>query len=80
MSQSEDTTVVARFHLRHEGEIALGYLRNADITAALFIDDAGGTEPNLAFVSPARLVVRSEDQARARDILDAAGYDTVEQE
>jgi hypothetical protein len=80
LSRSEETAVIARFNLRHEGEIALGFLRDADITAALFIDDAGGTEPNLAFVSPARLVVRSEDRARAREILDAAGYDTVEQE
>jgi hypothetical protein len=78
MSEASENIVVARFHFRHDGEIARGFLEDADIPAALFIDDAGGAEPNLAFVSPARLVVRAEDAERAKEILWNAGYDTVE--
>lgn len=68
--------VVARFTLRHEGEVAQGFLMDAGIPAALFADDAGGMEPNLAFVRPARLVVRSEHAADAREILSSSGIPT----
>ncbi len=67
------TVVVARFHYRHEGELAHGYLRSAGLDAALFIDDAGGMDVGLAFVNPARLVVRAEDEERARRVLVDAG-------
>ncbi len=63
------TTIVARFHYRHEAEIAHGYLKNAGVDAALFIDDAGGMDVGLAFVNPARLVVRTADEERARSVL-----------
>ncbi len=63
------TTVVARFHYRHEAELAHGYLEDAGIPTALFIDDAGGMDVGLAFVNPARLVVRVEDEQRAREVL-----------
>ena len=68
-----ETTVVARYHYRHEGELAHGYLKSAGIDAALHIDDAGGMDVGLAFVNPARLVVRTEDEARARQTLSDAG-------
>ena len=67
------TTIVARFHYRHEAEIAHGYLKSAGVDAALLIDDAGGMDVGLAFVNPARLVVRVEDEARARSVLVDAG-------
>ena len=73
-SRSEEFPTVARFHYRHEGEIALGYLRSADLTAAFFVDDAGGSEMGMAFVRPGRLVVRPEDREEAIEILEAAGY------
>lgn len=63
------TTVVARFHYRHEAELAHGYLENAGVPTALFIDDAGGMDVGMAFVNPARLVVRCEDEQRAREVL-----------
>ncbi len=63
------TTVVARFHYRHEAELAHGYLENAGVDSALHIDDAGGMDVGLAFVNPARIVVRAEDEERARQIL-----------
>jgi hypothetical protein len=68
-----ETTVVARFHYRHEGELAHGYLESAGVNAVLLIDDAGGMDVGLAFVNPARIVVRVEDEARARAVLVDAG-------
>ena len=41
--------------------------------SALLIDDAGGMDVGLAFVNPARLVVRDEDKQRARGVLVDAG-------
>ena len=67
------TTVVARFHYRHEAELAHGYLEDAAIPTALLIDDAGGMDVGLAFVNPAQLVVRVEDEQRAREVLANAG-------
>ena len=67
------TTVVARFHYRHEAELAHGYLEDAGVPSALFIDDAGGMDVGLAFVNPARVVVRVEDEKRARTVLADVG-------
>ena len=67
------TTVVARFHYRHEAELAHGYLKSAGVDSALHIDDAGGMDVGLAFVNPARIVVRAEDEERARQVLVDAG-------
>ena len=67
------TAIVARFHYRHEAEIAHGYLKSAGVDAALLIDDAGGMDVGLAFVNPARLVVRAEGEKRARSVLVDAG-------
>jgi hypothetical protein len=67
------TTVVARFHYRHQAELAHGYLKDAGVEAALLIDDAGGMDVGLAFVNPARIVVRAEDEERARGVLIDAG-------
>jgi len=68
-----EPVVVARFHYRHEAELAYGYLTDAGIDAGLFIDDVGGMEVGLAFSNPARLVVRAEDADEARSILQSAG-------
>ncbi len=65
--------MVARFHYRHEAELAHGYLKSAGVDAALLIDDAGGMDVGLAFSNPARLVVRAEDEERARGVLTDAG-------
>ena len=67
------TSIVARFHYRHQAELAYGYLENAGVDAALLIDDAGGMDVGLAFVNPARIVVRAEDEERARGVLVDAG-------
>jgi hypothetical protein len=74
---SDDTVVVAEFTYRHQGEVAQGFLQNAGIPAALFGDDAGGMEPQLMFVRPARLVVPAPFEARAREVLETAGVELV---
>ncbi len=66
-------TFVDRFHYRHEAELAHGYLESAGVDSALHIDDAGGMDVGLAFVNPARIVVRAEDEERARRVLMDAG-------
>lgn len=72
-STDSDTVIIARFVTRHEGEIAQGFLLDAGIPAALFSDDAGGMEPQLAFIRPARLVVRRDDLEEAVELLQGAG-------
>ncbi len=67
------TSVVARFHYRHEAELAHGFLESAGVDSILRIDDAGGMDVGLAFVNPARIVVRAEDEERARLVLVDAG-------
>ena len=67
------TAIVARFHYRHEAELAHGYLEGAGVDSVLHIDDAGGMDVGLSFVNPARLVVRAEDEERAREVLVDAG-------
>lgn len=72
-TDSTEPVVVARFHYRHEGELAHGYLKDAGIDAGLFVDDAGGMEVGMAFSNPARLVVRPREAERAREVLRDAG-------
>lgn len=66
------TEVAARFHFRHEAEFALGYLDDAGIDCILASDDAGGNL-GLTLEGGARLLVRPEDLARAREVLREAG-------
>lgn len=65
--------VIARFAYRHQGDLARGYLEDAGIVCALFVDDASGIESGMAFSNPARLVVRDVDAERAREVLRGAG-------
>jgi hypothetical protein len=69
-----DLCVVARFHYRHEGELAVGFLESAGINAALFMDDGGGSEAGMSFVRPGRVMVVREQRDEARAVLDTAGY------
>ncbi|MGH7458363.1 MAG: hypothetical protein ACREKN_04665, partial [Longimicrobiaceae bacterium] len=64
-----ELVVIARFHYRHQAEIAKGYLDHAGLEAALFIDDAGGMDVGMAFANPGRLMVRTGDRERALRVL-----------
>lgn len=66
------TETAARFTFRHEAEFAKGYLDDAGIESILVVDDAGGNL-GLALENEAALVVRTDDLARAREVLAEAG-------
>lgn len=68
-----DTRVVATFKYRHEAEFARTFLEMAGIEAIIATDDAGGTYPGA--IGEARLIVREEDEARARDVLASSAED-----
>lgn len=68
-----EPVLVAQFANRHEAEIALGYLKDAGINAALFVDDAGGAYFGISFSSPARIMVPAEQVDEAQSILESAG-------
>lgn len=72
--QESGVSVIARFHYRHQAELAFGFLENAGIPASLFMDDGGGAQVGLTFVAPGRLVVGSENRLEALEVLEAAGY------
>ena len=66
-----DTRVVATFQYRHEAELARTFLEMAGIDSMIATDDGGGTYPGMLL--PARLIVREEDEARAREVLANSG-------
>lgn len=76
MNRDGETTIVARFGYRHEGELAKGFLDDAGIDSMLYVDDALGIEAGMAFVNKARLVVHNDDADRAREVLQTAGIKT----
>ena len=61
---------IAEYLYRHEAEFAAGFLEDAGIPFRLQIDDAGGAEAFMNTARPARLWVRAEDVAKAREVLD----------
>lgn len=79
MSQSfEDVVPVARFNLRHEAEIARGFLEEAGIESFVRADDGGGAfgvPLSYTLDSFAEIFVSAEDADRARAILSDAGFD-----
>jgi len=73
MHEEHDTAEVARFNRRYEAEMAQGYLNDAGIESMITADDAGGADLGLSLTRTARLLVRTEDEARALDVLGQAG-------
>lgn len=65
----DDTVVVEKFSNRLEAEMAAGLLAAEGIQAFVSADDAGGTYPPLQYLGGVRLIVFSEDETRAREIL-----------
>lgn len=61
-------TVVRTYLNPMEAELAKGLLASEDIESMVQADDAGGMRPSL-WMSGVRLLVRSEDAARADKIL-----------
>lgn len=68
------SAVVATFRQRHTAELARGFLEDADIEAAVAVDDGGGSLAGLTLnPNPARVMVRPADARRAREVLEEAG-------
>ena len=65
----DDAVVLEKFYNRLEADMAAGLLEAEGIQAFVSADDAGGTYPPLQYLRGVRLIVCSEDEARARDIL-----------
>ena len=67
----DDAIVIETFPNRYLAEMAASFLEAEGIETLILADDAGGTYPPLQFVRGVRLLVAPEDEAQAREILQA---------
>lgn len=67
--------VVAQVPSTLEAELISGMLEANGIEAAVSSDDAGGNEPQLQLTQGVRVLVGSEDEAAARELIATAGQD-----
>jgi hypothetical protein len=71
-----DLIVVHTFNSRPEAEMAKSALDAAGIEAMVVADDAGGTQPGLWEGRGVAVVVNSENEQAAREILDSEARPT----
>ena len=65
---------VASFGARLEAEMMVELLRNEGVDAIIEVDDAGGLRPDAPMgMGGAKVLVRPEDEDRAREILEHGG-------
>lgn len=67
---SHDVVVLRKYVNELEARLAATVLEANGIPAQVLADNAAGAYPSMALVYPVRLLVRSEDAALAREILD----------
>ncbi len=67
----DDAVVIEKFPSRVLAEMAASVLEAEGIEVLVLADDAGGAYPMLQFLRGVRLLVASEDEARAKEILQA---------
>ena len=65
----QNAVVVARFASRATAEAAVSLLKSEDIDAVITSDDAGGELPNLDLARNVRVLVQSENEEFARQLL-----------
>jgi len=65
-----DLVVVGTFNSRPEADVAKSALDAAGIESMVSGDDAGGTQPGFWESEGVRVLVRRDDEERAREILD----------
>jgi len=71
-----DIIEIARYSSEFAGQTAVAVLEAAGIDAHVLTDDAGGAIPSLTMLSGGvRIVVRSQDAAEARGILEESPED-----
>ena len=73
MSARPEPVLLASYDSRHEAEMALGFLEDSSLTAAILSDDAGSMKPELAFQGRVRLWVPGDEAEEARELLSDAG-------
>lgn len=66
---SDEVVVLKTFNNEIEADMAQLVLQEAGMTAFVFIDDAGGMEPQLQLTNGVRLVVNRVDARRAHKLL-----------
>lgn len=67
---STEIVVLRKYVNEYEARLAAAVLEANGIPAQVLADNAAGAYPSMAFVFPVRLLVRHEDEALAREILD----------
>jgi hypothetical protein len=70
------TSVVAQVPSEIEAQIIVGLLQSEGIAATLTTDAAGGIEPQLELTQSVHVLVRAEDEERARALIDASQHRT----
>jgi hypothetical protein len=67
---TDKLVVVGRYVDEMSARIAAMALEANGVPAQVSADNAGGALPSMAFVYPIRLLVRADDEALARELLD----------
>jgi predicted Fe-Mo cluster-binding NifX family protein len=67
----DDAVIIETFRSRIEAEMAASWLEAEGIEVLILADDAGGAYPMLQFLRGVRLLVAPEDEARAKEVLQA---------
>lgn len=68
--ETDDIVVLREFGLEIEARFAATVLEANGVPAQVIADTAGGAFPSMAILFPVRLLVRAEDAALARELLD----------
>jgi len=69
-----DLVSIKTFMHRHEAELAKGLLAEKGIEAIVSADDCGGARPHLTFgMSGVQLLVKKEDEQKAKEVLEVLG-------
>jgi hypothetical protein len=69
---SDDIVVLRTYASELEARLAATILEANGVPAQVLADTAGGAYPSMALVFPIRLLVRADDAALARELLDTA--------
>ena len=71
----KDLVVIETFKYRYEAELAQTALEAAGISSMITADDAGGEVVGLQITRGVRLLVRTEDEEPAREILESTAIE-----
>ena len=78
--ETDDIVVLREYGLEIEARFAATVLEANGVPAQVIADTAGGAFPSMAIVFPVRLLVRAEDAALARELLDTPADAPTEDE